>query len=327
MLRFPLVKSSIAALLLGIAVVPNAQAQDYPARPVTIVVAFPAGGLADLVARLLGQRLTERLGKPFIIENRPGAGTVLGANSVAKATPDGYTLLLGGSAPFAMAASLQKKLPYDPAKDFEPLALVAEAPFVLVANPALPVRSVSDLIRLAKERPGQLSYASAGSGSPHHLYAELFKCMAGIDMVHVPYKGAVQSLTDVAAGHVPLMFSDFATALPLVKENKVSALGVTSTTRVGAANEIPTMSEAGVPGYDAVAWLMAVAPARTPNAIVETLHAELKRIVATPEFQRQMVDAGLIATDSPRPDQLKGFIASEIGRWSKVVEQSGIVVE
>ena len=225
MLRSILVESSLAAVLLG---GPASQAQDYPARPVTIVVAFPAGGLADVVARLLGQQLTERFGKPFVIENRPGAGTVLGANSVAKSVPDGYTLLLGGSAPFAMAPSLHKKLPYDPGKDFEPLALLAEAPFVLVANPDLPVRSVMDLIRLEKEKPGQLSYASAGSGSPHHLYTELFKSMSGIDMVHVPYKGAVQSLTDVAAGHVPLMFSDFSTALPLIREGKVRALGVSS---------------------------------------------------------------------------------------------------
>jgi tripartite-type tricarboxylate transporter receptor subunit TctC len=327
MFRPVLAKSSLAVLLLGIAGGSVARAQSYPARPVTMVVAFPAGGLADVVARLVAQHLTERLGKPFVIENRPGAGTVLGANSVAKAAPDGYTLLLGGSAPFAMAASLHNKLPYDPVKDFEPLALIAEGPFVLVVNPALPAYSVADLIKLAKEKPGRLSYATAGSGSPHHLYAELFKGMAAIQMVHIPYKGAVQSLTDVAAGHVPLMFSDFATALPLIREGKVRALGLTSTRRVGVAPEIPTIAESGVPGFDAVVWLMAAAPAHTPNVIVEAVHTELKHLGGLPEFQKRMADTGLIAVHSPSPDRLRAFIATEIERWGKVVKQSGIALE
>jgi tripartite-type tricarboxylate transporter receptor subunit TctC len=233
----------------------EASARDYPARLVTILVPFAPGTSPDGTARLLAGQLADRLGKPFIVENRPGAGSVIAASAVAKAAPDGYTLFMGGVASLAINATLRKTLPYDPAKDFVPLALAATAPFVLVVNPSVPVHSVQDLIKLAKEKPGQLSYASAGSGSPPHLCAEILKYMTGISMAHVPYKGSPQALTDMVGGHIQVMFADMPPALPLIAAGKVRALAVSPSTRVPSAPEIPTMTEAGVPGYEAGAGL------------------------------------------------------------------------
>jgi tripartite-type tricarboxylate transporter receptor subunit TctC len=220
--------------------------------------------------------------------------------------------------------TIYKKLPYDPTKDFTPLALIAYIPFVLVVNPSLPVRSVTELIKLAKEKPGQLSYASGGPGSPHHLYTELFKTMAGIEMTHIPYKGSAPALTDVVAGHIPLMLGDVVASLPLIKDGKVRALAVSSGTRVPSASDIPTIAESGVPGYHAAGWVMIVAPANTPRAIVERLHAEFKAIAAMPDIQRELVKLGTIPMDSPPPDEQQRFINTEIVRWAKVVRQAGI---
>jgi tripartite-type tricarboxylate transporter receptor subunit TctC len=207
---------------------PPARAQDYPTRPITIVVPFTPGGTTDILARMIGQRLEARLGQSFLIENKPGAGSVIGANAVAKAVPDGYTLLMATSTSMAVDVTLYKNLPYNPASDLIPLALVARTPFVLVVNPSLPVRSVQDLIKLAKDRPGQLSYASAGPGTPHHLYAELLKRMTGIEMAHVPYRGSQPSLNDVVAGHVQLMFVDVAPAVGMLRAGKIRQLGVSN---------------------------------------------------------------------------------------------------
>jgi tripartite-type tricarboxylate transporter receptor subunit TctC len=315
---------AIAGLILAAPAVALAQAQDYPTRPVTLVAPWPAGGAIDTLCRILGPKLSDRLGKPVIIENRAGAASVIGTAAIAKAAPDGYTLVMGGATALAVAVTVYKKLPYDPTKDFAPIALVSRIPFVLVAHPSLPVRSVPQLIQFAKEKPGQLSYASGGPGSPHHLYMELLKSMTGIEMMHIPYKGNAPATTDVLAGHVPVMFSDPVPSLPPIRDGRLAALGVSSATRWPASPEIPPIAEAGVPGFDAVGWSMIVAPANTSDAIVNKLHSVLKSILELPEIQQQMLDLGTIPVSSPPPEELQRFINSEIRRWGKVVHQAGI---
>ena len=312
---------------LSILCVNGTAAQNYPTRAVTIIVPYAPGGGTDLLARMVGQKLEQRLGKSFVVENRPGGGTVIAALAVAKAPPDGYTLLMGTSTPLAINATLHRNLPYDPVTEFVPLALVANVPFVLVVNPSLPVRSVSDLIKLAKEKPGSLSYGTSGPGSPHHLYSELFKSMTGIEMIHVPYKGSVQALTDVIAGHIPLMFVDLAPAQPMIKEGKVRALGVSSAVRVASLPDVAPIAEVGVPGFEAVAWQMLVAPANTPMQIVDTLYKELKIVLALPEIKQQIREIGMIPIDSPPPDELARYVKTEIVRWGDVVKKSGASVE
>jgi tripartite-type tricarboxylate transporter receptor subunit TctC len=311
-----------AASLLSVS--SPARAQDYPARFVTMVSPYAAGGGADLLARVVAQKLADRLGKSFVVENRLGAGGVIAAASVARAAPDGYTLLLGTSTQLAIQVTLHKTLPYDPATDFVPVALVASVPFVLTVNPSLGVRSVADLIRLAKERPGELSYGSSGVGGPPHLYMELLQTMTGIRMTHIPYKGTAQAIVDVVAGHIPLIFSDIAPAVSLLRDGRLRALGISSATRFQTLPDIPPLAEAGVPGFDAVAWTMLVAPARTPKAIVDQLAAEVKSIVAAPDVQKLFLDTGNIPLSSPAPAQLQTYLKSEIVRWGKVVEQAGI---
>jgi tripartite-type tricarboxylate transporter receptor subunit TctC len=302
----------------------EAHAEQYPTRPITIVAPWPAGGIVDVSARLIAQKLAERLGKPVIVENRPGGGSTIGATAVARAEPDGHTLLFSGSTAFAVNPALFKKLPYDPVKDFTPVAVVVEIPMVLVVHPELPVQSLADLITLARQRPGQLSYASAGPGSPQHLYAELLKRMTGIEMLHVPYRGGPQALADVTAGRIPVVFGDPASSLPLIREGKVRALAVSSPRRLTYAPDIPTVGEAGVPGFEAAAWVMLAAPANTRDEIVNKLHAEVKAIVATPELQEQLTRLGVTPIESARPEQLRGFVDAEIVRWKEVVDRAGI---
>jgi len=302
----------------------NAASQTYPTRPVTLVAPYAAGGGADLIARLLAQKLGERLGQSFTVENRLGAGGVIAATSVARAAPDGYTLLMAASTQLAIQVTLHKKLPYDPATDFMPIALVASVPFVLIVHPSVPVYSAADLIKLAKEKPGQLSFGSSGVGGPPHLFTELLKTMTGIEMTHIPYKGTAQAMNDVVAGHVPLIFSDLAPAIPLLKEGKLRALGISSAVRFAALPEIPPLTESGVPGFDAVSWLAMVAPAGTPAEIVDKLHAEVKRIMAMPEVQQKFIDLGNIPLVSPPPAELQRYVKSEIVRWGKIVQQAGI---
>ena len=247
----------------------SAQAQPYPSRPVTLIVPFPAGGSTDWLSRMLGQKLEQRLKAPFVVENRPGGANVVAAVSVAKSPPDGYTLLMTTSTTMAINVSVFKNLAYDPVKDFIPVGLVSNVPFVLVVNPALPVKSIADLVKHAKAKPGGLDYASTGPGSAANLYAALLKNELGIPMTPIPYKGNAPGLTDTIAGHVSVMFSDLLSALPHIRSGKLRALGVSTRERVPAASELPTLHEAGVPGYDASAWQMIVAPAKTPKEIVD----------------------------------------------------------
>jgi len=325
--RRPAALLAAAALLMGVSSLAQAQtspAQDYPNRAVTLVVPYPAGGGLDALARMLGQKLAERLGKPVVIENRTGAGTVIGAASVAKATPDGYTIMLGTSTPFAITATLNKSLPYDPAKDFAPIALVSNAPFLLLVHPSQPVHSVADLIALAKAKPGQLSYGSAGPGSPQNLSFELLKTLTGINIVHVPYRGDGPALTDLVAGHIPTMFGEPTPILPLLKDGKVRALGVSSASRLPIAPDVPTIAEAGVPGFDLTSWQMIVAPAGTPQEIVDKLHVEVKKVLDLPEVKAEFARTARITVDYPSVDDLQRFMRSEIVRLGKVVEHAGI---
>ena len=288
----------------------------------TLVVPWPAGGAVDTVARLIGPKLAERLRQPVIIENKAGAASILGVASVARAIPDGYTLVIAGSSSLAVGATVYKKLSYDPRKDFSPIAVIAQVPMVLVVNSALPVQSVSDFVKFAKEQPN-LSYASGGPGGPQHLFMELLKTMTGLEITHVPYKGNAPAVADVMAGHVPVMFSDPASALPLIRVGKLRALGISSTVRLSSAPDIPPISEAGLPGFDGAAWMMVVAPANNPKPITTRLRVELEDIITTSEINEQMVQMGLIPVTSS-PEDLQSFINSEIDRWRKVVERAGI---
>jgi tripartite-type tricarboxylate transporter receptor subunit TctC len=317
-------KYLLAALVVLGASAEATRAQTYPSKPVTFVVPFTPGGSTDILARILSQRFEQRLGKPFVVENRPGAGSVTGTLAVARSVPDGYTILMAPSPAMAINVTLHKKLPYDPAAGFVPLALVAATPFVLVVNPSLPIRSVSELIAFAKENPGQLSFGSAGTGTPHHLYAELFKSMTGIQMTHVPYRGTAPALNDIIAGHVQVLFTDIPPALGMIMEGKVRALAVSSKDRVVTVTDLPPIAEVGVPGFDAASWQMVVAPAATPRDIVDKLHVEVKSIMSQSEIKDQAVKMGMVPIDTPSVADMQSFVKTEIVRWGKVVQQAGI---
>jgi len=314
-------------VVLGLAVTalatPSVLAQDYPTRPVTIVVPFAAGGGTDMLGRMVGQKLEQRLGKSFLIENKPGAGSTTGANVAAKAAPDGYTLLMAPSPTMAVSVTIYKNLPYDPLADFIPLALVAQTPFILIVNPSLPIHSVQELIKYAKDNPGKLSYGSAGPGTPHHLYAELFKSMTGIAMSHVPYRGSGPLLNDVVGGHLPVTFVDVPPAVGVLQTGKVRAIGISTKTRLASFPDIGPVGET-VPGFDAASWQMLVAPAKTPGPIVDKLHAEVKAILATSEIKDRIVNDGMLLMDNPSVEALQDFVKSEIVRWGKVVQQAGL---
>lgn len=305
----------------------SALAQDYPTRNVIFVVPTGAGAATDLLARILAAQLADRLGKPFVVENRPGAGTLTASNAVAKSNPDGYTILMGTSTPLAINATLYKHLPYDPAKDFMPLALIATIPFVLVVNNDLPVHSISELIAYAKTHPGELSYGSTGPGTPFHLNAELFSARTGIQMVHVPYKAVVDAQVDLMGGRIQVMFTDFTSSVPLIKAGKMRALGVTTKARAAAMPELQPIAELGVPGFNAAAWQMVVAPAATPKPVIDKLHTELEAIMALPQTRNAITRIGLVPADASSIEELQAFIRSEIVRWGEVVKRSGATVD
>jgi tripartite-type tricarboxylate transporter receptor subunit TctC len=300
------------------------QTLDYPTRQVTLIAPWPAGGSIDTLCRALAPLLSDRIGKPVVVENRPGAGSVIGTAAGAKAAPDGHTLVMAGSGSLAISATLYKKLPYDSGKDFAPIILAAYIPFILVVNPSLPVQSIRDLVQYARDHPGKLSYASGGPGSPHQLYAELFKTLTGIEMLHVPYKGNAPALTDVLAGHVPLMFSDAVVALPQIRTGKLRALGLSSAAQLPSAPEILPLAEVGVPGFDTAGWGMVVAPAGTPASIVTRLYKDLSGVLAEPKLRDQIVELGMVPAKSPSPGELQAFINSERLHWGGVVQQAGL---
>ena len=300
------------------------QSQDFPSRPITLIVPLGAGASLDIIARVLGQDLSDRLGKAVIVENRTGGGTLIAANSVARAVPDGYTLMIAPSATLTSNATIYRQLPYNPRTDFIPLALVSQLPFVLVVNPSLPIHSFADLVNFAKQRPGTLSYASNGNGQAPHLAAELLKQLSGIEMTHVPYRGMPQAIHDVIAGDVHLVFADPVTASPLIHEGKLRALGVSSETRIPLLPDVPPLSEAGARGFEIVSWQMVVAPTRTPREIVKRLHAEISDILTVQEFRLRLTKMGLIPSGPTSIEDLQQFLEREIDRWGKLVEQAGL---
>ena len=310
-------------LCLGIA---GANAQSYPAKPIRIIVPFPAGGIADLFGRVIGQKFTEAWGQPTVVDNRPGAGGNIGAEIVAKSAPDGYTLVTGSIGTHAVNVSLFSKLPYDPIRDFAAVSLIMEAEGLLVVHPSVPVKTVKELIALAKARPGQIAYASAGYGTAAHLSGELFKSMAKVNMVHVPYKGNVPAITDLIAGQTSLLFATMPTVLPQVQAGRLRALAVTSSARSPAAPELPTIAESGLPGYSVTNWIGFFAPAGTPRDIVVKLNREVARIMQAPDIRKRLATEG--AEFSPwTPDQFATFVKAEIAKWAKVVKDADIHVD
>jgi tripartite-type tricarboxylate transporter receptor subunit TctC len=316
----------LLAIVLCLAVSPASLscAQDYPARAVTIVNPFAPGGGTDLLARMVGQKLEQRLGQSFVIENKTGAGSIIAATHVQKSNPDGYTLLMAPTPTMAVNVSLYKSLPYEPLTDFVPLALLAQTPFVLIVHPDLPVKSVAELIAYSKANPGKLTFASVGPGVPHHLYMEMLKGMTGIQASYVPYRGSLPALNDVVAGHVPMMFVDFGPATGALQSGKVRPLGVTSKTRVPGYPDIPPLNEAGVPGFEAVGWQMLVAPAKTPRPVIDRLHRELDAILAQQDTKDQIVKFGFLPAENKSVEKLQAYVKSETARWGKVVRDAGI---
>jgi len=304
----------------------NADAQDYPNKPLRLIVPFPPGGGNDILARSVGQRLAEAVGQQIIVDNRGGAGGLIGAELAAKAVPDGYTIFLASIGNLAFMPALHAKLPYDPVRDFAPVTLLATSAFVLVVNPSLPAKSVRELIALAKARPGQLNYASAGQGSSLHLTGEIFKLATNTDLVHVPYKGGAPALTDLIAGQVQIMFATTPGTLPHVRTGKLRALGVSGSKRSVAAPEVPTIAEGGVPGFEVLNWYGIVAPGKTPAAIVQRLNGELVMILKAPEMIESLGTQGLEAAGGT-PEKFGAFIKSEIAKYAKVVKAAGIRAE
>jgi tripartite-type tricarboxylate transporter receptor subunit TctC len=301
-------------------------AQNYPVKPIRVVVPFPAGGIADIFARVIGGKLNEAWGQQVVVDNRPGAGGNIGAEIVAKSPPDGYTLVMGSIGTHAVNVSLFSKLPYDPVRDFAPVTLVMEADGLLVLHPSVPVRSVKDLIALARTRPGQIAYASAGNGTASHLAGELFKIMAKIDMVHIPYKGNVPAITDLVGGQTSLLFATMPTVMPMVQAGRLRALAVTGVVRSPAAPELPTIAETGLPGFEVTNWIGLFAPAGTPREIVNRLNAEANRTMQQPEIRTRLTNEGAKFT-ARTPDEFGVFVKAEIAKWAKVVKTAGIRVD
>ena len=304
---------------------PDALAQHYPVKPIRIIVPQSAGGSTDLVARVVTQRLDDALKQPMVVDNRPGAGSINGTDLVAKAQPDGYTLL-AVAASFTITPSLRKKLPFDPARDFLPVSQIVSLPHVLVLHPAVPVKSVKELIAFAKAKPGQLNCASSGVGTSTHLAAEQFMYMTGTKMLVVPYKGGAPGVTALLGGQVQVYFATISTALPHIRTGKLHALAVTSAKRSSVAPELPTVAEAGVTGYEHSSWVGILAPAKTPRPVIEKLHSEIVKIVQTPEVKASFLRDGLEAVGNS-PGEFEAIIKAEIAKWRKLVKAAGIPAE
>jgi tripartite-type tricarboxylate transporter receptor subunit TctC len=316
----------IAMLLPGLLPAGATFAQTYPAKPIRFLVPFPPGGGNDTIARAVGYKLTQALGQQVIVDNRAGAGGIIGAEMAAHSAPDGYTIFLGGVASQAINPVLHAKLGYDPVKDFAPVSLIASAPLVLVVHPSVPAKSVRDLIRLAKAQPGKLNFASNGKGGSSHLAAEMFLMMTATRMVHVPYKGLSPALTDLLSGQVQLMFSSTVAILPQIHAGKLRALGVTGARRTAAMPDVPTIAEAGVPGYETASWYGVLAPAGTPPAIVERLAREIAAIARAPDMRERLAADGADPIGSS-PAEFGAHIKRELARWSKVIKEARVEIE
>jgi tripartite-type tricarboxylate transporter receptor subunit TctC len=298
----------------------------YPSQTIKMIVPYPAGGTTDLLGRMIADQLQTGLNGAVIVENKPGAGTTIGAEQVARAKADGYTLLLATSTTLAINKTLYRNLPYDPVKDFTPIALVAGVPFALIINPTIPAKTLPEFIAYAKSKPG-LAYGSAGNGSPQHLGAEMLKAAAGLEVRHVAYRGSVAAMLDVIAGHIPFMVVDLQPALPQIAEGKVRVLGVTSLARVASAPDIPTLAESGLPGFELVAWQGVVGPAGLPRPIVDQLAAQIGKLLANPATRDKFKLLALEPLPPSTPDSFAAYVKSEVDRWATIVKNSGAELE
>ena len=312
----------IAAAILAV----PAWGQQYPNRPLKLLLPFPAGGPTDIVARAMGQGLTEALGYNVVIDNRPGGGGIIGATLAAKAPADGYTLFLGGITIFGVAPSLRKDLPFDPVKDFQPVTLATRQPILLMTHPSLPAKSVKEFIALAKARPGEINYASSGPGGSGHMAGELFKLVTGTNLVHIPYKGAPPALNELIAGQVQVMFGTILASAPHIRSGRLRGLAITGAQRSNALPDVPTFAQAGLPTYDASSWNGILVPAGTPRAIVDRLNTEIVRILKSPAVLERLVQDG--ADPAPTtPEEFAAFIRSETAKWAKVVQAAHIRID
>jgi tripartite-type tricarboxylate transporter receptor subunit TctC len=314
-----------AALAIVVACAGGALAQGWPARPIRMIVPYTPGGYTDLMARLVGNKISEALGQPIIFENKPGANAIIGTDVVAKAAPDGYTF---GTviAAHAVNATLNPKLPYDTLKDFSYVSLMSVAPLIMIAHPSLPANNVQELIKLAKAKPGELNFASSGVGAAAHLTMEMFKSRVGIDMQHIPYKGTAGALQDVIGGRINIMFDVVGPLMPQVRAGLAKAIVVTAKERIPAASDVPTMTEQGVPDFVSGTWAGIIAPAGTPKEIVDRISAEAKKALADPALKEKLVEQGIVAVGST-PDEYRAFVTEEIARWKKVITDAGIKME
>ena len=323
-MNLPTTRMMFAGVALALAAHPAA-AQNYPAKTIRIVVPLAAGGPGDVLARAVGQKLSENVGQPVVIDNRPGANTNVGNEFVAKAPADGYTLLATAST-LTINPGLYPKLPYEAMRDFAPISLIGSAPLILVVHPSLPVRSVKELAALAKSKPGQLHYGSAGNGSVLHLAGEMFNTSAGVKLVHVPYKGVTNAFSDLLGGQISVMFPGAPIALPQVKAGKLRALATTGAARTAAAPELPPVAEAGFPGYEISVWYGLLAPAATPPAIINRLHTEISRIVQLPDIKERWATLGAEPLHNT-PEQFAAFLKTDLGKWAKVIRDSGAKID
>lgn len=320
------VAAAALTIAIGCSAPATLHAQNFPARSVTLVVPNAAGGGTDTIARLIGDQLSKQMGQSFVVENRTGAGMLVGTAAVAKSAADGYTLLVGLTGNMSVNPSLFAKLPYDPLADFTPVAMLATYPFLVVVNNDVPVKSIKDLVTLLKSQPGKFDYASAGSGTGQHLAPELFKMMTGTEMGHVPYRGAQPAYQDVLSGRVPVFFDNMSTAMSLAKAGKVRALAITSKTRSPLMRELPTVDEAGVPGYEYATWFGLWAPKATPQPVIDKLYSEVQKALADPTIKQRIAD-GAGEPSTMKREEIDPFVKAEIAKWAEVVKRAGIKVE
>lgn len=315
-----------ATLALAVACAMPVAAQTYPTKTIRLIVPYPAGGATDFFARLVFPKMGEALGQPVVVENRPGAGTAIGASEVARSAPDGYTLLLGDAGTYAFNPTLYKKLSYDPARDFAPVSLTGRFALILAVNPSMPAKSVKEFVAAAKGEPGKINYGAPGPGSPIHLAMEFFKQRAGLVMTPIPYKGGADAMNDLLAGRISAMFPDIASGLPQIKGGKLRPLAVASAKRVAALPDLPTIGESGYPGFEAWAWQGFVAPAKTPRPIVMRLNAEFAKVMADPAIKQRLSESGFELQTST-PEEFSAYMKSEIAKWSKVIRESNISLD